>query len=120
MADDAFNGLYKKYNDTLYVHTTSTRNLILKYGYDDGWNGCHGNETLIDPGCFPYRRWAYIADLSAPITGTVNPWSKTGDSSGFIPCGKYIISCVLVNFIIVFISKYIWKLYFPLYSKMSI
>ena len=88
-ADDAFNGLYKRYSDTLYVHTNSARNLILKYGYDNGWNGCHGNETSIEPGCFPYRMWAYLADLSIPITGAVNPWSKTGDSSGYIPCGKY-------------------------------
>ena len=68
MADDAFNGLYKKYNDTLYVHTTPAKKLILKYAYEDGWNGCHGNETLMNPGCFPYRRWAYIADLPTPIT----------------------------------------------------
>ena len=58
MADGAFNGLYKKHNDTFYVHTTPAKTLILKYGYENGWNGCHGNETLMDPGClsFPYRR----------------------------------------------------------------
>ena len=103
MADDAFNGLYKKHNDTLYVHTTPAKKLILKYGYENGWIGCRGNETVMDPGClsFPYRRWAYIADLPTPITGTVNPWSKTGDSSGFIPCGRYKIWFVLVNLILV-------------------
>ena len=58
MEDGAFNGLYKKYNDTLYIHTSPAKKLILKYGYEDGWNGCHGNEILMDPGClkFPYRR----------------------------------------------------------------
>ena len=35
MADDAFNGLYKKHNDTLYVHTTPAKKLILKYGYEN-------------------------------------------------------------------------------------
>ena len=98
MGED-LDGLYKKYSDTLYVHTNPTKNKVLKYGRDNGWNGCTGSETDIDPQCFPNRRWAFISDLSSPVIGRVNIWAKKGDSSGYISCGKYTIRFIVTGII---------------------
>ena len=92
-----FDGLYKPYSATLYVHTDSKKNVVLKYGWGNGWHGCQGNFTIVDSKCYPYRRWAYIHDLSRPIIGNVNIWSKRGDSSGYISCGKYNIQCIILG-----------------------
>ena len=90
MGED-INGMYERHSDTLYVHTDSAKNKVLKYGWDNGWSGCTGDKTFVDPQCFPLRRWAFISDLSSPIIGNVNIWSNYGDSSGYISCGKYHI-----------------------------
>ena len=90
MGDD-INGIYERHSDTLYVHTNSAKKKVLKYGWHNGWSGCTGDKTFVDPQCFPFRRWAFISDLSSPIIGNVNIWSNYGDSSGYISCGNYHI-----------------------------
>ena len=88
-----YNGLYKKVSDTIYVHTDSTKNKVLKYKWGNAWSGCTGSATYIDPQCFPGKRWAYIGkdSISSPVIGNVNIWSKKGDSSGYTPCNNYNI-----------------------------
>ena len=87
------NGMYKRHDDALYVHTDSTKNKILKFfpNWDNGWSGCTGSATFVDPKCAPGKagRWAFIKDLSSPVVGNVNIWTKKGDSSGYIPCGRF-------------------------------
>ena len=105
MGED-INGLYKRFSDALYVHTDSAKKKVLKYGWDNGWSGCTGDKTFIDRQCFPFRRWAFISDLSLPIIGNVNIWSNYGDSSGYISCGKYrMLRIALDNIILPIIYK---------------
>ena len=96
MGED-LNGLYKRHTDTLYVHTNVTKNTVLKHGWDNGWSGCTGDKNFIDPKCFPFRRWAFISDLSSPVIGNVNIWSNYGDSTGYIPCDKTCSHCYPTN-----------------------
>ena len=88
-------GLYYRYSDTRYANSNSTSWRILEYGYDNGWSGCQGNETFLDPAsCYGagLGRWAWLgSDLSVPKVGKVNVWTKVGDTSGYISCGKYNI-----------------------------
>ena len=95
---DNYNGLYKRLSDTLYVHTDSTKNKVLKYR-GNGWSGCTGSATYIDPECFPGKRWAFISDLSSPVIGNVNIWAKKGDSSGYTPCNNYNILFIVKGII---------------------
>ena len=93
-------GLYYRYSDTRYVNSNSTSWRILEYGYDNGWSGCQGNETYLDPAScnYPQGRWAWLgSDLSVPKVDKVNIWSKVGDTSGYISCGKYNIRYIVVD-----------------------
>ena len=65
----------------------------MEYGYDNGWSGCQGNETFLDPASCKSNgqgRWAWLgSDLSVPKVGKVYVWSpQVGDTSGYISCGK--------------------------------
>jgi hypothetical protein len=82
--------MYKKASNTLFVNTDPGKNYVLKFGWDNGWSGCEGSISYIDPNCFPKRRWAFISELAIPINGNVNIWGKKGDSSGYISCGNVI------------------------------
>ena len=99
MGEDV-DGVYKKYNDTLYVHTNPTKNKVLTKAWGNGWSGCTGSKTDIDPQCYPKGRWAFIPDLSIPVTGKVNIWTKKGDSSGYKLCGKYNFWFIVMGIII--------------------
>ena len=83
------NGLYKKFDEKLYIHTDEDKDYVIKFQWDNGWHGCRGFKNgIVASDCFPSKRWAFISDLSKPVKKNVNIWTKEGDSSGFVSCGK--------------------------------
>ena len=90
----AIDGEYKRLNETVFVKNDGnieSKKLMLIYKLKgNGWSGCSGFVNAFEPNqCKSGGRWAFIPDLALPRKGNVNIWSKKGDSSGIVECGKH-------------------------------